>query len=143
MEGAIIFGALCAVEDCARKKIDGWLLLAGAAAGAVAAGVRIYQGREDWYSIFAALLPGMTLLGFSLVTEGKIGRGDGDMALILGLFLGWELCIGVLCIAFLLTAGYAGAGLAVRKLTKNSRIPLAPFLLASLIAVRIFWEGGL
>lgn len=139
---AIIFSSLCAVEDCVRKKIDSRLLFLGMAAGALTAGWRIFQGREDWYGILLGVLPGVILLGISVMTEGKIGRGDGEMALALGLFLGWELCIYTLCTALFLSAVFAGAGLALRKLSKNSRLAFAPFLLAALILMRIFYGGG-
>lgn len=139
----IVFCVLCTMEDCAGKKISRWLLAAGIAVGILAAGYRLFRGSESWYGIFLAVLPGITLLGFSAVTERKIGRGDADMALALGLFLGWELCVSILCAAFLLAAGAAGAGLMLKKLTKNSRLPFAPFLLAALTLVWIFSEGGL
>lgn len=143
MECAIVFTALCTVEDCMEKRISRWLLALGLAAGMAAAGWRIFQGKESWYSVGMAVLPGAVLLGACVVTEGKIGRGDGDMAFALGLFLGWELCCCTLCIAFLLAAVYAGAGLVLGRLRRSSRLAFAPFLLAALLAVWIASGGEL
>lgn len=144
MEWAMVFGALCTVFDCARQKIPVAILAAGAAAGIVFAGRQIYQGSWGWHEVLLALLPGAVLLAFGMVTEGKLGRGDGDMVLVLGLFMGWELCLGVLCAACLLAAVFSGIGLAAKKLGKKSRIPFAPFLFAATAFVWIasIWKPG-
>lgn len=145
MEWAMIFAALCSVFDCARQRIPAAVLAAGGAAGIVFAGLQIYQGKWEWHEVLLALLPGAVLWAFSMATEGKLGRGDGDMVLVLGLFMGWELCLGVLCAACLLAAVFSGIGLAVKKFGKKSRIPFAPFLLAAAVLVWIVsvWKPGM
>lgn len=133
MEWSIVFGALCTVTDCAWQRVERWVLLTGAVMGAAAAGCRIRQGAEDWFGIGLALLPGLMLWAFSWLTEEKIGRGDGDMVMLLGLLLGWQQCMAVLCKACFLLALYAGVGLASGRMAKNSRLPFAPFLLAATV----------
>lgn len=142
MEWAIVFGALCTVTDCARQKIEGWLLIAGAAAGLGIMAWRIWQGELAWYELFLAVLPGALLWLGGKGSRGKLGAGDGDMVIVLGLFLGWELCLAVLCLACLLAAAAAGLGLAAGRLTGSSRIPFAPFLLAATVAVGALLSGG-
>lgn len=142
MEGAIVFGALCTIMDCAFFRIEKWLIYIGAAAGAAWTGCRIWQGKQDWYSVILSLLPGGILWALAAVSEGKIGRGDGDMVAVLGLFMGWEKCVAALCIACLFAAVFAGAGLAAGKYTKSSKLPFAPFLLVAVILLRIFLPGG-
>ena len=83
----------------------------------------------------AAVLPGLLMLALSFLTEGKLGKADGYMVLSIGLFLGWELCMAVLAAACLLAALYAGMGIALKKLTRRSRICFAPFLLAATLLV--------
>lgn len=141
MEWAIVFGALCTVEDCAWQRFEGRLLIMGGVIGAVAAGRQLCQGTQTWYGVLAAFLPGAVLWAVSVMTEGRLGRGDGDMVLVLGLFLGWKLCAAVLCTACLLTAIAAGAGLAAGKLKKSSRLPFAPFLLAAMALVWVLSMG--
>lgn len=138
MEWAMMigFGVLCSVTDCIRRKIPGSILLLGALCGVIATGIGLMQGSRSWYDAVLAVMPGIILCCFSLAAEGKIGRGDGDMVLIMGLLLGWELCIAVLCTACLITAMFAGAGMAMGKLRKQSRIPFAPFLLAAAVLIR-------
>lgn len=145
MNWAIIFCGLCTVTDCTRQRIGRPVLALGFLAGAVLTGSRIVQGSQSWYNVFLALLPGAILWGFAMATEGKLGRGDGDMVLILGLILGWELCLAVLCLACVLAGAFAGLGLAVRKLKKTSRIPFAPFLLGAAALIRLIslCEGGM
>lgn len=128
---AILFELFCTVTDCARRKIDGRVLLAGAAGGLLHTARQLGTGARDWYDILPALLPGLLLLGLSFLTEEKIGRGDGDMVLILGLLTDRRICAAVLLTACLLAAAFAGAGLLFRRLRRDSRIPFAPFLLAA------------
>ena len=142
MEWAIVYGALCTVTDCAFQKIARGTALLGLAAGGIAAVSRILQGTENGQGIAAAVLPAAVLWGFCLLTEGKIGRGDGMMLLTLGLLLGWRLCAAVLGTACLLIALFAGIGLAAGKYGRNSRIPFAPFLLAAMAGIWVLILGG-
>ena len=43
-ELAVLFGVCCSVTDCKRRKITLSVLLAGAAAGCILSGIRIWQG---------------------------------------------------------------------------------------------------
>ncbi len=139
---AILFGALCTVTDCSQKKIDGRILLAGGICGIVLVSWQLWKGIRDWYDVLFALLPGALLWGLSFLAEGKIGRGDGNMVLILGLLLNRSTGAVVLLTSCLLTAIFAGAGLAVGKLRKNSRIPFAPFLLSANLLIWILESTG-
>ena len=130
---AIVFGACCSVTDCVRQRIAAWTLWAGAAAGVCAAGIRLSRGREAPAGVFLAM---------SLLTEGKIGKGDGLMLLVLGLLLGWRLCLSVLCTASLLAGVWAGIGMTAGKLRKTSRLPFAPFLLTSLLLTGFLERAG-
>lgn len=131
MEWTIIFGALCTITDCAIQQVERWVLAVGAVMGTAIAADRIRQGREDWYGIVLAVLPGLLLWTLSGLTEGKVGRADGDMVCLLGLMLGWQQCLAVFGKAGILMAIYAGTGLAAGKLKKSSRLPMAPFLLSA------------
>lgn len=135
MEWAIVFGALCTVTDCAWQRIEKSILLAGMVCGMMAAGFRLMQGASVWYGAVLAVVPGAVMWGLSMAAEGKLGRGDADMVLVLGLLLGWELCLAVLCTACLLTAVFAGGGLATGRLQKSSRLPFAPFLLGAMALI--------
>lgn len=137
---AVVFELLCSITDCTRLKISQKVLAAGWCLGITAALWRLWTEQERWYGIVAAVLPGILLLILSGLTEEKIGRGDGEMVLVLGLLLGAGECIAVLCAASFFSAIYAGIGLAAGKLRKGSRIAFAPFLLTGIAAV---WLGGM
>lgn len=142
MECAIIFGALCTITDCAWQKIERSVLLLGALVGGGVSAFRLWQGTLGWQEVLWALLPGLMLWMFGMLSEGKLGRGDGDMALVLGLLLGWELCLAVLCMGCFFIAVFAGTGLAAGRLEKSSRIPFAPFLLGATALLWIFSIAG-
>lgn len=139
---AIVFGACCSVTDCVRQRIAAWTLWMGAAAGVCVAGIRLSRGRETPAALLAALAPAGVFLAMSLLTEGKIGKGDGLMLLVLGLLLGWRLCLSVLCTASLLAGVWAGIGMTAGKLRKTSRLPFAPFLLTSLLLTGFLERAG-
>lgn len=131
------FELLWTVQDCARQKISRILLLGGVMAGTGFAVYRVAAGADTFWTLVSGILPGLLLLAYGFVTEEKVGKADGYMMLALGMFLGWEISIAVLAAACLLTAIYAGIGLALRKLTRRSKICFAPFLLVGTLAVRL------
>lgn len=139
MTWAVLLGfeMIWTVQDCARQKIYRILLFSGILTGAGFAVYRAATGQDTVFAWAASLLPGALLLAYGFMTEGKLGKADGYMVLALGLFLGWEICTAILAAACLLAALYAGIGLALKKLTRSSRISFAPFLLLGTLAVRI------
>lgn len=139
---AALFGTFCTITDCSRKEINGKILLAGGICGIILTSWQLWKGIRDWYDVLFALLPGLLLWGLSFLAEGKIGRGDGCMVIILGLLLDRSTGAAVLLTSCLLAAIFAGAGLALGKLRKNSRIPFAPFLLSADLLIWIMELTG-
>ena len=133
----IILEMLWAFEDCRRGKIKRIYLWLGFAAGLLAAAGAWKQGDRSAYGMVASLAPGALLLGWSLLKEGQIGRADGYMVAIIGLFVGWERCIFLLAAACLMAAGYGMIGIWGRRLTKGSKLYFAPFLLAASLGLWI------
>ncbi len=142
MEYAIVFGAVCTIMDCAWQKIGRGVLLIGFLGGVSVMVWRLWQGACGWNDLLLALLPGIFLRVFGALSGGRLGRGDGDMVLVFGRLLGWELCLAILCMACLLVAVFAGAGLAAGKLEKDSRVPFAPFLLGATVLLWMLSLGG-
>ena len=70
---AVLFGVCCSVTDCKRRKITLSVLLAGAAAGCILSGIRIWQGTESAWEMFAAILPAVCLESVVILTAGKVG----------------------------------------------------------------------
>lgn len=102
------------------------VLLAGAAAGCILSGIRIWQGTESAWEMLAAILPAVCLESVVILTAGKVGSGDAGMLLVFGLLLGWKACVSILCMGCLLIGVVAGCGMGIGVLHQNSRLPFAP-----------------
>lgn len=138
MTWVILFGfeTLWTIQDCIGQKISRLFLFGGIFCGAGAALYRAVTGQDTVFAWAAGLLPGALLLAYGFLTEGKLGKADGYMMIALGLFLGWETCTAILTAACLLAAVYAGIGILRKKMTRNSKISFAPFLLLGTLLVR-------
>ena len=122
----IVYGDLSGSEQLA-----GYLILTVAYAGC---GIlcSILQGRE----IQDVLIPvgiGVLFLASGFASRGAIGVGDGCILLALGTLLDTEIYIQMLCIGFFLAAFWSGILLVIRKKSRDTEIPLMPFLLAGYI----------
>ena len=112
------------------------VLLAGAAAGCILSGIRIWQGTESVWEMLAAILPAVCLESVVILTAGKVGSGDAGMLLVFGLLLGWKACVSILCMGCLLIGVVAGCGMGIGVLHQNSR-PFAPFLFAATVITQL------
>ena len=81
---AVLFGVCCSVTDCKRRKITLSVLLAGAAAGCILSGIRIWQGTESAWEMLAAILPAVCLESVVILTAGKVGSGDAGIRVAAG-----------------------------------------------------------
>ncbi|MDO4869900.1 MAG: A24 family peptidase [Bacillota bacterium] len=70
----------------------------------------------------------------ALMKKELLGFGDVKLCAALGLVLGMRGMIAVLILAVLAAGIYAAVSLAARKLKKNDRFPLGPFICGSAIA---------
>ena len=89
----------------------------------------ITDGRDvDLLGVVWSVIPGLLLIGLSVLTERKIGMGDGILILVLGPGLGLLRCIYLLAGAFFLCCVFSGALLLLRKADRKTRIPFVPFI---------------
>ncbi len=75
------------------------------------------------------LLPGLSLLLFSYVMQGQIGRGDAYLMCISGVLLGVGQGVSLLLYALLLAGSVSLVLLVLRKVKKDTKLPFVPFLL--------------
>ncbi|MCH5275605.1 MAG: prepilin peptidase [Lachnospiraceae bacterium] len=131
--GAIILLIAGSFFDIKWKRLPTALLVAGGAWAVVCIILQILQeGAES--GLGAALIsvfPGAALLLLSLVTEKKIGSGDGLILILLGLFEGVECAVPVFCLGLFLQSLLAVGLLILKKANKQTCIPFLPFLLAA------------
>lgn len=104
-----------------------WLFLSGVA------GVVIYMWKQPfsvWNLLGGAAVGGFLLL-CSVISRESIGRGDGYLFCVTGIFLGlWENLVLLLAALFICGAG-ALILLATKRCGRRFQIPFVPFVLAA------------
>lgn len=80
---------------------------------------------------YAGLIPGMCMLLISFASNQSVGYGDGLTILMLGLLVGFKLCVGILCLSLFLISIYSIVLLIIKKANRKTTIPYIPFLLAA------------
>lgn len=136
------FMGVTAVVDIIRREIPGWMFLAGGIAGVagrvasnmagMTGGVTIWQIAGG---IAASMAVGIVLLAISYIVSGAIGAGDGWFFAVTGLYVPWNVNLGllfyglILCCIYgsILTVWGAVKGISVRK----KKIPFLPFVAAA------------
>ncbi len=122
-------------QDCRKKEIvpvSLWIFLA---AGLVTNGVYAYQTPA---SFVGGILTGGGLLLLSCLSRGAIGRGDGYLLCVAGVYLGIAGTLSLLLGAFFLCAIWSLLLLVIKKAGKKTEIPFVPFLLAAYVGGLLF-----
>lgn len=128
----LIFLALLSADDIREQKIS----VRKAGVGAVIAIIsRIIMGRFLCMEIIFACLPGLFLLLLSVLTRESIGKGDGVIVVILGLWTDIWWVLVVLCLAIWMVGIFA----LVRLLGKRKGpISFVPFLLFGMEVLMLY-----
>lgn len=117
-----------ALWDIFRKEILLLTVLVMGASGVLYRGCYLSSGING---ILTALIPGAFLLAMSLISEGRIGKGDALMSMCLGEWLGFA---DIIFVIFLASAGAAAAAAILWIIKKKgTEIPFVPFLLSGYI----------
>ncbi len=85
---------------------------------------------------------GFLLIGLSFITEEKIGKGDGIVFFVTGVYLGFFGNLLLLAMSVFLCACFSAGALIMKKADRNSRIPMIPFLIFPAL-YEIIMAGGL
>lgn len=76
------------------------------------------------------------------VSKGKwVGLGDVKLSIFIGAVLGWEKSLLVLCLANVIGFLVVVPGLLSKRLTRTSRIPFGPFLIAAFVIAGLFGDA--
>ena len=101
----------------------------------LAIGCKLLAGNMVIVDMIAGMVVGCGFLLISKLTNEAFGYADSLMILTLGIFMGvWELFL-LLILAFSLAAIFAGAGMLLKKFSKDFSIPFIPFLAVSYAGV--------
>lgn len=121
--GILIFLAILSLEDIREKKISVNTILLGALTAMIC---RFIGGQTSGIEIAGSLIPGVLLLLLSIMTKESIGKGDGIVVMVLGLWIGGQMTFLVVCLA-VWAAGIFAVVCLIRK--KRELIPFIPCLL--------------
>lgn len=122
----IYLGGL-AFQDAEERKIPVLGLWMGAIFSGTVFLYGVLSGTVSWKTSILGVLPGMVLLGVSAMTK-CIGRGDGMLLMILGLYLGVRSILLLFCVSIVLMGVYSGVLFLGKKVKGTDQIPYLPFL---------------
>lgn len=141
--GVIFILGIGSYFDIRWKRIPTVLLVAGTVWAALCVILQILQKGvgEVMMGAVLSVLPGVGLLLLSLLTEKKVGSGDGLILILLGLFEGAKRAIPVFCLGLFLQSLLAVGLLLFKKVDKQTCIPFLPFLLISRLLILFLTSG--
>lgn len=113
-------------QDCRKREIVPVSLCIFLAGGILVNMVYAYQTPGN---IAGGLLIGAGMLLLSQLSRGAVGKGDGYLLCVAGLYLGMAETLALLLGGLLLCAAWALLLLALKRAEKNTDIPFIPFLL--------------
>ena len=126
VQSYLLLGALGvhSIEDIRQKKITAVITLIFSIIGIL---LQVWNGDHSVVQILSGMALGVCIMGFSYLTKGKIGIGDGMILVMTGIYLGIVDNLRLLSISFFL-AGIWGILLLVLGFDKQTKIPFVPFL---------------
>lgn len=128
----IIFLVVGSYYDVKKLAVPVWLLFAGGGVGLLGLVMSgIFGGSTAVWDGVSGIVPGVGLLGLSLLTDKKVGRGDGIVLAVIGLWEGMEGAFLIFCMALFFQSLAAVALLALRKANLQGKLPFVPFLLGA------------
>ena len=128
--------AIETVSDIRKHTVSGIRIIAFMVVGIVLNCVMKYQ---SIWSVVGGIVVGLTLFGYSLITKGGIGFGDGLVFICLGIFLGLSQNLRLLFFSLLAAAVFGGIYALIKKKSIKAQIPFMPCILGTYIMM-VFME---
>lgn len=113
-------------QDCRKREIVPVSLCIFLLGGIL---VNIIYAYQTPVNIAGGLLIGVGMLLLSQLSRGAVGKGDGYLLCVAGLYLGMGETLALLLGGLLLCAVWALLLLVLKRAGKNTEIPFIPFLL--------------
>ncbi len=136
LQNTLILGffSISAFQDYRNRKINIYFLLTGGIIGLL---FHLYSMELSIIEILLGMGIGMMILFLGLWSGGSVGRADGMILVVSGIFLGFEKNVEVFVMGLFL-AGITSLFLSViRRKGRTYRIPFAPFLLVGYLFVMV------
>ena len=137
---SILILAFCCYFDIKNKSIPSILLIVGVVVTIMDMFLQGVLGnfQEILYDRIMGAVPGAMLLVLYLITNKKVGMGDGILLMTLGLLLGFEHILVIFCIGLFLQSLLASFLLVFKKANKHTQIPFVPFLMLGNIFMLLY-----
>jgi leader peptidase (prepilin peptidase)/N-methyltransferase len=94
-------------------------------------GIYVWQRPFSWLYLLGGVMIGVGLLLCSLLSHESIGRGDGYLFCVTGIYLGFWNNLFLLVVASVLSGIGALILLIAKRCAKTAQIPFVPFVLAA------------
>lgn len=116
---------LHSLEDIRQKKITVTLTLISGIAGIL---MHLIFQNQTIFEMIAGAFPGLLIFAAGGLTRSKIGKGDGIVFMLTGLYLGLAENLRLMFFSFSLAGIWGLYLLLIKKCEKEKRIPFVPFL---------------
>lgn len=116
---------LCSIRDVRKREISGVFVAAGILCGLF---YQIVRKEASFQNIFIGCLPGISLMALAILTEGKVGFGDGLVVLMGGMYFDFFDILWWIFVSFFLCACFGGILIVLKKGNRKSELPFVPFL---------------
>lgn len=126
------------VEDIRKRTITSGYLILFAIAGM---GIHCYKGTVNLGTTLLGIAVGVGLLGLSVLTRESIGKGDGLIFLVTGIFLGGADNLELLFLSLLYAAIFSLGVLVMKRKSRKQEIPFVPFVFLGYLTIVL--EAGL
>ena len=126
--GTMMVMIVISVCDVKTKTIPCWGLSVIFALTIIRVAYNLVVYKATWIDVVVSMVPGIFLITLSLISEGKIGMGDGILITLLGMSIGLEDCVYMLTAALILNCLFVLILFVRHKVTKETQIPFAPFI---------------
>lgn len=126
--GLIGMLGICSVEDIWKRQVHVAVISIFGIIGIV---LHVYYAKQSAFDLFAGMLVGIVLYIISILSGGRIGRGDALLVTSMGTYLGFWDNLTVLWMASVMAAVFGVMILIFLKKEREKRLPFVPFLLVA------------
>ena len=127
VKGIIFYSALliCAYKDIRKQEISVIAVIIGIIGIGM---INIFSDKWSLSELFYSMIPGICLVGFTILTEGKIGMGDGLVSIMGGLYFGLYNTLEWLFFSFIGCAVFGIVLMTALKKSRKTEVAFVPFL---------------
>ncbi|MCR4695511.1 MAG: prepilin peptidase [Pseudobutyrivibrio sp.] len=138
--GLIPLLAITAYEDIKEKRIHGFYIVIF---GLLGLAINIAIRQQSFRALALGMVPGLILYIFGIITGEKIGKGDGLLIMVCGMYMGLYSVMGLIWLASIIATIVGVCLLALKKKDRKSEMPFIPFLFIAFITLEaVKFTGG-